>query len=70
VRGSPVPYWQFGGDAVVTEDFVRLTGTEKSRKGFLWNTMVSCSIIIKTLQIIQFSSLQRNLEYFKLMKIM
>jgi mannose-binding lectin 1 len=39
VRGSAVPYWTFGGDAVVTEDFVRLTGTEKSRKGYLWNTM-------------------------------
>jgi hypothetical protein len=40
VRGSVVPYWTFGGAAVVTEDFVRLTGAEKSQKGYLWNTMV------------------------------
>lgn len=55
MRGSPVPYWQFGGDAVVTEDFVRLTGTEKSRKGYLWNTMVLyLMMMMMTQQIIQF----------------
>jgi len=37
VRGS-IPFWKFEGDTVVTDDFVRLTPAEKSRKGAIWNT--------------------------------
>jgi len=37
VRGT-IPFWKFDGDTVVTDDYVRLTPAEKSRKGAIWNT--------------------------------
>jgi len=37
VRGT-IPFWKFEGDTVVTDDYVRLTPAEKSRKGAIWNT--------------------------------
>jgi mannose-binding lectin 1 len=30
--------WSFGGDTVIMDDFIRLTPTEKGRKGWLWNS--------------------------------
>ena len=32
-----IPYWDFGGDSVVTDNYVRLTPDKQSRDGWLWN---------------------------------
>lgn len=39
MRGS-ISFWSFGGSAVVTDDYVRLTPAEKSRTGWIWNSKV------------------------------
>jgi hypothetical protein len=44
VRGT-IPFWKFEGDTVVTDDYVRLTPAEKSRKGAIWNTKVRTNVI-------------------------
>lgn len=31
-------FWNYGGSAIVTDDYVRLTPDSQSRTGFLWNT--------------------------------
>jgi hypothetical protein len=36
-RGT-LPFWNFGGSAVITDEFIRLTPSEKSRVGFIWNS--------------------------------
>ena len=36
-----VPNWEFGGSTVVTSSYVRLTPDRQSKKGVLWNTVVS-----------------------------
>ena len=36
-----VPYWTFGGNTVVTSSYARLTPDRQSKKGMLWNTVVS-----------------------------
>lgn len=36
-----VPNWEFGGSTVVTSSYVRLTPDRQSKKGMLWNTVVS-----------------------------
>ena len=39
MRGQ-IPFWNFGGDAVVTDDYLRLTPAEKSRSGYVFNAKV------------------------------
>jgi len=34
-----IPHWEVGGDAVVTDAFVRLTPQQGSRSGWAWNTL-------------------------------
>lgn len=34
-----IPHWEVGGDAVVTDAFVRLTPQHSSRSGWIWNTL-------------------------------
>ncbi len=36
-----VPYWKFGGSTVVSSNYVRLTPDRQSKKGIIWNTVVS-----------------------------
>lgn len=40
-------YWNFGGSAVLTKKFVRLTPSTQARQGWMWNEypMVSYNII-------------------------
>ena len=35
--GTVMPYWDFLGSTLVTNNFIRLTGDLKSLKGSLWN---------------------------------
>ena len=39
-NGMDVPFWKFGGNTVITSNFVRLTPDRQSKKGTLWNTYV------------------------------
>ena len=39
--GMDVPFWEFGGSTVVTSSYVRLTPDRQSKRGILWNTVVS-----------------------------
>ena len=41
-----VPFWEFGGSTVVTSSYVRLTPDRQSKRGILWNTVVSKSLVI------------------------
>lgn len=34
-----IPHWEVGGDAVTTNDFIRLTSVRQSRFGWAWNTL-------------------------------
>lgn len=34
---GPLPNWDFGGNTVITESYVRLTPDRQSRRGFVWN---------------------------------
>lgn len=36
-----IPYWDFMGSTLVTNDYIRLTPDEQSKNGALWNTEVS-----------------------------
>ncbi|XP_003384673.1 PREDICTED: vesicular integral-membrane protein VIP36-like [Amphimedon queenslandica] len=36
-RGMDIPFWEFGGSTVVTNDYVRLTPDRQSKQGSLWN---------------------------------
>jgi len=38
-RGGTLPFWEFGGSTVVSEDRVRLTPALQSRVGWVWNTV-------------------------------
>ena len=33
-----MPYWDFIGNAVVSDDFIRLTPDRQSKRGGLWNS--------------------------------
>ena len=37
-----MPYWDFVGNAVVSDEFIRLTPDRQSKRGALWNTRVCC----------------------------
>lgn len=43
-NGMDVPFWTFGGNTVISSNYVRLTPDRQSKKGFLWNTYVSNSL--------------------------
>ena len=40
-NGMDVPFWTFGGNTVISSNYVRLTPDRQSKSGFLWNTYVS-----------------------------
>eukprot|EP00760_Papus_ankaliazontas_P032875 PhM_4_TR6032/c0_g1_i1/m.41326 len=35
-----IPFWEIGGDAIVTNNYVRLTPDQSSRVGYIYNTQV------------------------------
>lgn len=35
-----IPFWEFGGNAMITDESVQLTDAQQSRKGWIWNTQV------------------------------
>ncbi|KAL6058423.1 Protein ERGIC-53 [Balamuthia mandrillaris] len=37
-RGGALPFWEFGGGALVNEDYIRITPAMQSRSGWIWNT--------------------------------
>lgn len=37
-NGMDIPFWSFGGNTVVTSNYVRLTPDRQSKKGSIWNT--------------------------------
>lgn len=39
-RGGTLPFWEFGGSAIVSEDRIRLTPALQSRVGWVWNSVV------------------------------
>lgn len=44
--GMTVPYWDFMGSTMVTNNYVRLTPDSQSKRGILWNSVVGNSIFI------------------------
>ena len=38
--GAGVPYWDVIGQAVVTDEYVRLTPDRQNKKGAIWNNKV------------------------------
>ena len=47
--GMDVPFWEFGGATVVTNQYVRLTPDRQSKRGALWNKMVRCVVTVRCL---------------------
>nr|CAD7570739.1 unnamed protein product [Timema californicum] len=41
--GMTIPYWDFIGSTMVTNNYVRLTPDDQSKRGLLWNS-VPCSV--------------------------
>ncbi|XP_046992560.1 vesicular integral-membrane protein VIP36 isoform X2 [Schistocerca americana] len=48
--GMTIPYWDFSGNTMVTNNYVRLTPDQQSKQGLLWNT-VPCHVRNWELQI-------------------
>jgi mannose-binding lectin 2 len=44
--GMTIPYWDFMGSTMVTNNYVRLTPDSQSKQGLLWNSVVSNNICI------------------------
>lgn len=42
--GMTIPYWDFMGSTMVTNNYVRLTPDSQSKQGLLWNSMVGYSV--------------------------
>lgn len=40
-RGGTLPFWEFGGSAIVSEDRIRLTPALQSRVGWVWNSVAA-----------------------------
>ena len=40
VRGTDLPFWDYGGSTVISQETIRLTPPEADRVGFLWNQKV------------------------------
>lgn len=36
-----IPYWDFAGSTIVTNNYVRLTPDLQSKQGAIWNAVVS-----------------------------
>lgn len=43
--GMTMPYWDFMGSTMVTNDHIRLTPDRQSQQGSLWNSIVKFAII-------------------------
>jgi len=41
-----IPYWDFMGSTMVTNNYIRLTPDLQSKQGALWNSVVSILFII------------------------
>lgn len=39
--GMTIPYWDFMGSTMVTNNYIRLTPDLQSKQGALWNSVVS-----------------------------
>ena len=46
--GMDVPYWKFGGSTVISSNYVRLTPDRQSKKGMIWNTVVSLNQLLSS----------------------
>ncbi len=54
-KGMTIPYWDFYGHAVVSDDFIRLTPDRQSKRGSLWNTSVcTCAVFLHHARVIVF----------------
>lgn len=56
-----IPYWDFLGNTIVTNNYIRLTPDLQSKQGALWNAVVSTSIAGKTQKIWHFRADPRSL---------
>jgi len=41
-----IPYWDFMGSTMVTNNYIRLTPDLQSKQGALWNSVVSILLIV------------------------
>lgn len=56
--GMTIPHWDFIGNTMVSPNFIRLTADAQSRKGGIWNKMVSIiSSVFKLSHLIIFTCL-------------
>lgn len=39
--GMTIPYWDFMGSTMVTNNYIRLTPDSQSKQGAIWNSVVS-----------------------------
>jgi mannose-binding lectin 2 len=37
--GISIPYWNWIGNTVVTDDYIRLTPDRQTKRGAVWNTV-------------------------------
>lgn len=44
--GMTIPYWDFMGSTMVTNNYVRLTPDSQSKQGLLWNSVVGYNVWI------------------------
>lgn len=49
-----IPYWDFMGSTMVTNNYIRLTPDLQSKQGALWNSVVSILFIFLCTQYINF----------------
>lgn len=47
-QGMEVPFWDFSGATVVTNQYVRLTPDRQSKQGAIWNKMVNITTFTMT----------------------
>jgi len=43
--GMTIPYWDFMGSTMVTNNYIRLTPDLQSKQGALWNSVASIPLI-------------------------
>lgn len=43
--GMTIPYWDFTGSTIVTNNYIRLTSDDQSLSGSIWNQVVSPSLV-------------------------
>lgn len=41
-----IPNWDFMGNTMVTNNYIRLTPDAQSKQGAIWNTVVSIKIVL------------------------